>query len=537
MSGNLNALQQISTFNGVINLDEEVRKKFSRDASIFEVKPAGVISPRTTNDIKAVVNWAVGQALAGTPVHFAPRVSGTCMSGGSLTEGYILDLKSHYNKIGTPDPLARTIRTQSGAQFIDIENSVKDVGLLFAPFTSSREICGIGGMLGNNASGEQSVKHGAVSENVSRLKVVLYDGNEYEFGPLNRVELELKKQQPDFEGEIYRRVDKLLNDNRRLIAENRVRTKKNAAGYALWELWQNRDTEFNLSRLFIGAQGTLGVITEAELDLIAQTKHRRLIVTPISNIKDLPEVVRTSLYYDPISVETFDYHTYELAKQYYPEHAARAHVADGKPIVVLSVFDGNHQDRVDSTAGKAKDKLESLGHQTFWLEDDAAVESFLTIRRKSFGMLLEHPSPNTRAQAFLEDSIVPLEHYDVFLEKLERILEEYNLIYTYAGHIGDGSIRLIPLINVADEGAPRLIFELNDRLNNLVIELGGSISVDHNDGLIRTPYLEQQFGTELNKLFEDVKDIFDPYRIFNPGKKVFGSRQYAMDHLIRENAA
>ncbi len=537
MSGQLDILEQSTMFNGTVSTSDAARARYSRDASIFEVTPAGVITPQDTNDIKTVVRWANRMCREGTPVHLAPRVGGTCMSGGSLTQGYVLNLKSYYNHIGEPDVLARTIRVQSGAMHIDVETKVSNAGLLFAPYTSSRDICGIGGMIGNNASGEKSVKYGAVSDNVKRLKVVLSDGNEYEFGPLDRIQLELKKQQPDFEGEIYRKVDSILTKNRRLISENRVRTKKNAAGYALWDLWQDRDTEFNLARLFIGAQGTLGVVTEAELELVTQPKHTRMIVTPIENLSDLPDVVRTSLYYEPVSCETFDHYTYELAEKYHPEDAKRANVAKGKHMVVLTVFDGNHQERIDRTAGKAKEKLESMGYETYWIDDDETVESFLTIRRKSFKMLLEHPLPGTRAQAFVEDTIVPLEDYDVFLKQLEQLLAEENMTYTYAGHIGDGSIRLIPLVDMESDGAAERVMALEDKVNDLVIKLGGSISVDHNDGIIRTPYLEKQFGTEMIQLFREIKQTFDPYGIFNPGKKLDGTREYAVEHIIRENAA
>lgn len=537
MSGHLDNLNQIPTFSGDITTDEGARKAVSRDASIFEVMPEAVVRPRSIDDIKQVVTYISKLKRRGEDISLTPRAAGTCMSGGSLTRSVVLDVATHLNGMGAIEELGQTVRVQGGTMHIDVERAAAASGLFFAPYTSSHDICSIGGMIGNNASGEKSIKFGATSDNIDRLKVVLADGNEYEFGPLDRIALEKKKQQPDFEGEVYRRMYDLLLSNRRLIAERRPRTKKNGAGYALWELWQDRDTIFNMARLFIGAQGTLGVVTEAELKLTRLPRHTRMIVTPIANLDNLAEVVKTSLYFEPVTLETFDHFTYDLAKQYYPDDAARAHVADGKHMVVLSVFDGNHQDRIDSTAGKAKEKLESLGYETYWIDDQATVESFLTIRRKSFKMLLDHPAPNTRAQAFLEDTIVPLEHYGDFLKRLEAILADYQLTYTYAGHIGDGSIRLIPLVNMETEGSAELVMELEAKVNDLVLEFGGSISVDHNDGIIRTPFLERQFGSEMIELFREVKQIFDPDGIFNPGKKLDGTYEYALEHIIRENAA
>ncbi len=535
MRGQLYTLMTNPDFNGVVETTQAAREAVKRDASIFEVVPTGVIAPRDTNDIQAVVRWASEEVESGRPVTLAARVGGTCMSGGSLTQGYTLDLKRFYNFTGQVDPAARTIRTQSGAMHLTIEKAVKKAGLLFAPYTSSRDICGIGGMLGNNASGEQSIKYGATSENVNSVKAVLSDGNEYEFGPLTRAEVEAKKRQPDFEGEIYRRMTALLDKHAFVIERNHPRTVKNAAGFQIWDLWDAHKQTFNLGRLFIGAQGTLGIITEAELKLVKPGTHRRMIVTPVKDLAKLPEVVKTMLEDNPAICETFDHHTYDLAEKLHPADAERARIARGKHMVIFSIYEGDSQDQADTIAGAAKDALEAKGHEVEWVDDKDTIESFLLIRRKSFKMLLEHPTPNTRAEAFLEDTIVPLENYDGFLHELEAILDEYKLIYTYAGHIGHGSIRLIPLIDMEADGAAELVMELQTKVNELVVRYKGSISVDHNDGIIRTPYLELQFGAEMVKLFEEVKNIFDPLNIFNAGKKTGGTYEYALEHIIREN--
>ena len=535
MSGHLDSLIADISFDGIVDTSEQARKAASRDASIFEVVPAGIIAPRDKAAIQATVRWANEEAERGNPVTLAARVGGTCMSGGSLTQGYVLDLKRFYNYVGEVDTEAQTITTQTGAMHLAVETAATEAGLLFAPYTSSRDICGIGGMLGNNASGEQSIKYGPTSANVNSVKVILSDGNEYEFGPLSRKEVAAKKQQSNYEGEIYRRVVKLIDDNKFTIATHHPRTVKNAAGYQLWDLWDTHQQSFNLGRLFIGSQGTLGIMTEAELKLVKPGTARRMIVTPISELDSLAEVVKTTLRYEPITCETFDHFTYELAEKYYPEDAERAHVAKGKHMVILSVFEGEDQYHTDVLAGQAKEMLEKLGHETFWIDDAAAIESFLLIRRKSFKMLLEHPTPHTRAEAFLEDTIVPLENYGAFLGELEGILKDYNMLYTYAGHIGSGSIRLVPLADMEAEHAAEHVMELETKVNDLVISYGGSISVDHNDGIVRTPYLEKQFGPEMIKLFAEIKHIFDPNNIFNAGKKVGGTYDYAVEHVIREN--
>lgn len=521
--------------SGELDSSPTTRQKYSHDASIFEVAPSAVIYPKNVSDLKALVHYLTTQKKQGKSVSLTARNGGTCMSGGPLTESYVLDMSRHFNHIGSVNTHAKTVWVQGGVMHIDLEKAVHPKGLYFAPYTSSRDICGIGGMIGNNASGERSIKYGATSKNVEKIHVLLSDGNKYEFGPLTAHQVEAKKHQPDFEGEIYRQMTKLIDDNWHLIDHHSPKTKKNAAGYPLWELWDTHRSRFNLARLFIGAQGTLGIVTEAELKLVPFSKATRMIVAPIKDLTQLTPVVKTMLKFNPDVCETFDSHTYDLAKKYHPEDANRASFAENQHMVVFGIYAGDTQRHADTYAGQAKEALEKSGFSVNWIDDQAVVESTLLIRRKSFRMLLEHPTANQRAMAFLEDTIVPLEHYAEFLASLEAILAEYDMTYTYAGHIGDGSIRLVPLVDMDKANAPEKVMELETRVNDLVLAFGGSISVDHNDGIIRTPYLSQMFGPEMVELFAKVKNLFDPLNIFNPGKKVGGTLDYAQSHIRRGN--
>ncbi len=524
-----------SIIEGDVDVSPSTIKKCSTDASIFEVTPTAVIYPKNITDLSALVRFVSEKREKGGLLSLTPRAGGTCMSGGPLTESYVVDLTRYFNNIDNVDTSAQAVWVESGVMYVDIEKATHHLDLFFPPYTSSRDICGIGGMIGNNASGEKSVKYGATSSNITRLKVLLSDGNEYEFGPLTFIELEEKKALPTFEGELYREVTKLIYENWNVIDKNHPRVKKNTAGYPLWDLWSDDQSIFNMARLFIGSQASLGIVTKAELNLVHFPKATRMIVAPISGLSDLTPVVKTLLHYNPDVCETFDHHTYELAKKYHPIEAEKANIAEGKHMVVFGIYAGDTQHLADVQAGQAKEELERMGKEVFWVEDPSAVESFLLIRRKSFRMLLEHPHPNKRAMAFLEDTIVPLEHYGEFLGALEAILAEYDMTYTYAGHIGDGSIRLVPLVNMELPGAQEMVMEVERRVNNLVFAFGGSMSVDHNDGIIRTSFLEQMYGKEMVGFFAEIKKIFDPLNIFNPGKKVGGTFEYAIDHMVRKN--
>lgn len=514
----------------------EILKKYSRDASIFEVQPSAVFYPKTVESLSRIIQYVAKRRSENIPISLTARNGGTCMSGGSLTQSYIIDMSKYFTAIGAINKEQNTIHVQGGVMHIELEKATHPHGLLFAPYTSSRDICGIGGMLGNNASGEKSVRYGPTSANVGEITVLLADGNKYTFGPITAAEVEVKKKLDTFEGNLYREITKLIDDNWVLIKNKHPRVKKNAAGYALWELWDEKKEIFNMARLFIGSQGTLGIILDAELKLVPMAKASRMIVVPISTLDDLAPVVKKLLEYHPDTVETFDYHTYNLAKQYHPEDAQRAAVADGKHMVVFAIYTAETQENADKIAQDAMHAIETMQKEVSWIDDPATLESLLLIRRKSFKMLLEHPHENQRAMAFLEDTIVDIDSYGEFLAALEKILSQYDMTYTYAGHIGDGSIRLVPLVNMEAPDAREKVMELATRVYDLVLAFGGSISVDHNDGIIRTPYLEQMYGPEIVKLFEQVKHCFDPLGVFNPGKKVGGTMEYAYDHIITENS-
>ncbi|MCC2631504.1 MAG: D-lactate dehydrogenase [Patescibacteria group bacterium] len=520
---------------GEIDSAAETLERYKHDASIFEVMPQAILYPKDVADLQNLIRNVAARRQAGENISITARNGGTCMSGGSLTESLMIDMSRYFNHVSDIDLENKSIRVQGGVMHIKVEEATHPHRLLFAPYTSSRDICGIGGMIGNNASGEKSVKYGPTSSNINNLTVVLSNGEVCTFGPLTAAEVEKKKEAYTLEGHIYREMTRILDENQATITRHHPRLKKNAAGYPLWELWNENRTVLNLGRLFVGSQGTLGITVEAELALVPFAPFTQMIVVPIANLRDLAPTVQTMLRFDPDTCETFDSHTYDLAKMYHPEDAARASVADGQHMIVFAIYAGDSQELANSKAGAAKAALEQVGREVHWIDEPATVESYLLIRRKSFKLLLEHPTDTERAMPFLEDTIVPIEHYGEFLAALEVILAEYKMTYTYAGHIGDGSIRLIPLVNMEEEGAAEKMIELSQRVYDLVFAFGGSMSVDHNDGLIRTPFLERMYGPEMTDLFREVKELFDPVGIFNPGKKVGGSFKYTAAHIVRKN--
>jgi FAD/FMN-containing dehydrogenase len=529
-------MEPITTLiTGEFDASPETRAAYSHDASIFQVTPEAVLYPRSIEDLQKLLAHVTDRKKSGVNVSLTPRNGGTCMSGGSLTESYVLDMTRHFGWLHEIDFNHATIKVGGGTMHLEVEKATHPHKLLFPPYTSSHDICGIGGMIGNNASGEKSVKYGATDKSIADLTVVLTNGEVCTFGPITPEELEVKKQAYTLEGHLYREVSRILDEHAATIAKH-PKLKKNAAGYALWEVWNEDHTLFNLGRLIIGSQGTLALVTEATLKLIPMNAHRTMLLVPIEHLSQLAGTVHTLLAADPDTCETYDHHTYELAEKLHPTEAGAASTAKGKHMVVFAVYEGVTRAEVTKKVEQATAAITALGGETFVSSDEQVIEANLFIRRKSFKMLLENPTPNYRAMAFLEDTIVPLTHYGEFLAALEAILSEYNMTYTYAGHIGDGSIRLVPLMNVEQPDAAGQIIELLRRVNDLVFAFGGSMSVDHNDGIIRTPFLERMYGPEMTALFAEVKHLFDPEGILNPGKKVGGSLEYTKNHIVTKNS-
>lgn len=520
-----------------VNEDEALRRKYSFDASIFEVMPRGVVAPDNLEWLQHIVRSAVENARGdGEHVTISARSGGTCMSGGSLTEGVVVDMTQGFNWVGDIDHDAKTIWVGGGTYFRDVEAKLDSEGYLFPSYPNSRKICGIGGMIGNNASGELSVRHGATSENVEAIRMVLADGNEYEFGPLNPQQLDEKCAQDDLEGHIYRSVRAVIEEGWDEIWRKRPKVRKNAAGYALYRVWDRDKTVFNLAQLFVGAQGTLGIMTAVKLKVLERYADERMVVVEIDSLSRLAEALKIITSHHPAGVEMYDKHTYNLAKEYLPEHAKAAQMADGKEMILFAWFSEPTKDATDHAEAVCQRALRRADYKCHTVKDETEKTAHIEIRRDSFQLLKDYAKGSQRAVPFVEDIVVNIEHFGEFISALESILSDYDMTYTYAGHIGDGSIRLIPLVNMEAEDAVERVFELAQRVYDLVFAFGGSMSVDHNDGIIRTPYVERMFGREMVEMFESVKNIFDPFDIFNSGKKVNGTLDYAKAHMSRSNA-
>lgn len=528
--------------SGDVLEDSQSLEKYSTDASIFKIRPKLIVFPKTSQDVEKLVEFVSSRK----DLSIIPRSAGTDMSGGAIGEGIILDMTKYFNKIVSINDNSSVV--EPGVYYKDFEVETLKKDLILPSYTASKDINTVGGMVANNSAGEKTLSFGQTQDYVEGLKVILSDGNEYEIGPLDRSELNRKMAEKSFEGEIYRKIYELIEGNFDEIQKAKPKVTKNATGYLLWEVWDRE--KFDLSKLFVGFQGTLGIITQIKFKLIKPKPFSSLLVIFLKNLDNLGEIINTLLSLKPESLESYDDKTMKVALKFLPEMLKPTEakntfflffkflpemwmsVTGGMPkLIILSEFTGDSEKEVAQKAEEARSALSNFKVKTRIVKG-GEEKKYWALRRESFN-LLRHHSEHMRTAPFIDDIIVPHECLPQFLPKLEAVLDEYNkeIIYTVAGHVGNGNFHIIPLMDFHNPNTKNTISELSKRVFSLVLEYKGSISAEHNDGLVRGPYLEQMYGEKIYNLFKEVKTIFDPKNIFNPHKKVNATFEYSFEHL------
>lgn len=544
-----------SLIEGEIFDDEETLKKYSRDASLFEVWPKIVIWPKGNEDIKKIVKYASDKKYDYQEISLSVRAAGSCMSGGSLNESIILDVTPHLNKFSI-DTANMTAQIEPGVFYRDFEKETLKYNLILPCYTASKNLCALGGMIGNNCAGEKTLRYGKMENYIQELSVVLKDGNEYHFKALPRIEALRKSHEHHFEGEVYERMMRLIDENREIIIKSKPKVSKNSAGYYLWNIEQSG--MIDLTKILVGSQGTLGIITKAKINLKETKKKSKMLVIFMKKLERLGELVNTVLPYEPESIESYDDATLKLAIKFFPEMLSimKANflkliwnflpeawmvATGGMPKLVLMVeFAENNEMIIDEKIEKLKKDIEQkFDFKLRSTHETEEAEKYWTIRRESFNLLRKHVR-GRRTAPFIDDVCVEPKYLPEFLPRLRKILDEAKLTYTIAGHAGNGNFHIIPLMNMEEHHNRALIPLISEKVYNLVSEYHGSITAEHNDGIIRTPYLNKMYSQETLDLFKQTKKIFDPQNIFNPGKKVaenkdggVGTVEYMVGHLAK----
>ncbi|PIR38278.1 MAG: FAD-binding oxidoreductase [Candidatus Zambryskibacteria bacterium CG10_big_fil_rev_8_21_14_0_10_42_12] len=522
--------------------DKETLDTFSKDTSLFKVEPSAVCFPKNVEEIKKIVRSVVAHKAQEPHLSITGRSGGSDMTGGPLTTGLVLSMTEHLNHFSI-DKNKKEAIVEPGVFYRDFEKETEPLGLVYPAFPASRGLCAWGGMVMNNAAGEKTLRYGQTREHVRSVSMVLADGNEYNFGPLDEEAMKQKMREQTFEGDIYRRMHELVTTNYDAIEAATPRVTKNSSGYALARVWDKKKKIFDLSQLFVGSQGTLGIMTKAKVGLVEEAPHKTLIALFLPNWNKLPDLVNKLLPFEPESLETFDDATMKLGIRFMPEIARKVGVNFfsfalkflPEALISIRMFGIPKLVMLVELAEKEKDELiakqEKIEHMLResrvnfrTLTAETEQDKYWVMRRESFN-LLRQKVKGKRTAPFVEDFCVAPRHIPEFLPELLAILKGAGIKANIAGHAGNGNFHIIPLMDLTDPHERAKIVPVADRVYDLVIAYEGSITAEHNDGIIRTPYVKKQYGERVYKLFEETKNIFDPQNIFNPGKKVGGTKE------------
>lgn len=326
-----------SLLKGDVDDSQETLTSHSHDASLFEVKPEVVVYPKDADDVSALVKFVAEQKATDPAISITPRSAGTCMAGGSLTSSISLDCMRYLNTApvvkkvspysmlphfygATPVTISGSAVVGPGVYYRDFEKATLAQDLLLPCFTASKSINALGGMIGNNSGGELSLKYGKTQDYVKNVEFVFADGSRELLSEVPRAQAEHRASRPDFVGGVYKKILALIDVNRALIEQKRPHVSKNSAGYNLWNVSRKDEktgTEMiDLSQLVVGAQGTLGIVTSAEMRLVNVKKHSALLVLFLSDLKNLAQIVGEATKVEPETVEAYDDKTIMLAVRF-----------------------------------------------------------------------------------------------------------------------------------------------------------------------------------------------------------------------------
>lgn len=532
-------------------LDED-REKVARDTSLFYIKPEMVIYPKNALDISKILEYISKKKTEGFDIAISVRSAGTCMTGGPLSCSIVLDTTKYMNHVSDVTPLSAT--TEPGVYYRDFEKQTLAQGWLMPSYPASRELAAMGGIVSNNSGGEKTLTYGKTENYVQSLDVVYASGARDMLHAFSGVDLERKLAENGEGGRIHKEMFALITENYDTIIKAKPSVSKNSSGYYLWNVYNKETGIFDLSKLIVGSQGTLGVVSSATFTGVKPKLHSRMLVMFVPSTIHLGEIIVKMLAHKPETIESYDDNTFKIAIKFFKDIALRMGgnmitlgfqflpefwmvLTGGVPkIILMAEFTGDTDEDVDAQVTAAYEDMKSFNLPMKKTSSERQAKKYWTFRRESF-TLLRTRLKGLRTAPTIDDIVVHPTDLPEFLPKLNTIFKQEiykDLVYTIAGHMGDANFHIIPLIDIHQPGITEILHQLMDEVYALVFEYRGSMSGEHNDGLLRSVYLPKMFSPEIITLFEKTKNIFDPQNILNPGKKVFANKEYAWAHIDRK---
>lgn len=531
-------------FSGEIEERYSARLLCATDNSVYQRMPQAVVFPKSKQDVVALFKLAANSVYKS--VVFAPRGGGTGTNGQSLTSGIVIDMSRHMKGVGKIDALERSVWVEAGVIKDELNEALAPYNLFFSPELSTSSRATIGGMISNDAAGQGSLRYGRTSQHITEVEVVLMDGTLTKFGPMTKDEVVEACQRPGLEGEIYRKVSALLQENAAAVAEHFPKLNRFMTGYDLAHAYDAQTGVLNLARLVCGAEGTLCTVVGAKLDLTLKPVFRALCVIKYENFDSALRHAQVLIDAGAFSVETVDSKVLGLAKkdpvwlnvQDYITDVPGA-VIDGVNIVEFNGYEAESERKLmdklyKDTLKKAK-KHESgiLGAQI--ADSPAAIAAVYGMRKKAVG-LLGSAAGAKKLVAFTEDTVVPPHNLADYILEFRALMDNLGVEYGMFGHVDTGLMHVRPALDLTTDEDKQKLFKISQGVVELVKKYGGQMWGEHGRGY-RSCFGEVFFG-DLYPVARKVKAIFDAQNRLNPGKICvpWGNEQdqiVSLDSLMR----
>ncbi|MGP2475201.1 FAD-binding and (Fe-S)-binding domain-containing protein (plasmid) [Acinetobacter baumannii] len=517
-----------SDFKGEIDISDAARHVYATDNSIYQRKPIAVMYPKDIDDLQTLMQLMDQVEYRG--VVLTARGGGTGTNGQSLTDGIVVDISRHMNQILTIDPIKKTARVQAGVVKDQLNAALKPYGLFFAPELSTSNRATIGGMINTDASGQGSCRYGKTHHHVIALTSVLRGGEILQTQALDRQNWQTQIQSSSNKTQtLYQKIFDLVANHQDTIQQNFPTLNRSLTGYDLPHVLTEQ--AFNLNHLICGSEGTLGLIAEAELNLLPIPVERMLINIGYANFHDALCDAKALMALQPLSIETVDSKVLNLAKQdlvwhdvarYFPEGEDHTQI-EGINLIEIDAADLDtlHQIKTDFLHHLTSDQTVKRLTMTT-AEGTQQVEAVYKMRKRAVG-LLGNVQGEKRPQPFVEDTAVPPEHLADYIAEFRALLDAEKLEYGMFGHVDAGVLHVRPLMDMKDPESLQVMKRVTDRVVELTHKYHGVLWGEHGKGL-RSEYAPIFFG-EAYPILQEIKALFDPYNQLNPGKIATPSSQ------------
>ena len=526
--------------SGEVITTPSIRKYFSTDGGVFEVMPSIVVYPRNESDVRKTARFTWQLAERGRTIPITARGMGTDQGSAAVGSGIMMVFPAHMNRILEFDGGSGKVIIEPGLLYGKLQQTLHTHGKFLPPYPSSIEFSTIGGAIANNAAGEKTLKYGNTRDFVKSLRVVLANGEVIETKRLSKRELSKKLGLTTFEGEVYRALDAIIEENSELIKNIKLNVTKNSAGYDITDV-KKKDGSFDLTPLIVGSQGTLGIVTEAEIQTVPFNPQTTLIAAffddlqvaerVIAEIRDLPNI--------PSAMEMVDENLLNFLDKNNPNQLKGLVEKPFSKLILLIEFDDPNA-RIQKKLTKKAIKILNKAGIKFREETEESKKEELWSIRHSAAAVISHSEGNIKALPIVEDGIVPEDKLHQYIDGVYKLFDKLDLKVALWGHAGNANLHMQPFLDLSQIGDRQKVFRIIDEYYNLVISLGGSTSGEHSDGRLRAPYLKQLYGDQVYTVFQKIKQAFDPYDILNPGVKINVTlddikpllrHEYSMDHL------